>query len=111
MAEPLTGAEVVEKAHDNSWWNKEPAVVRGAIVSLVGAAATVLVVSGVLDTEQKRTLEENAGTIAVAVMVIIPILQSVWTRLSVYSPRTAARIAVKNAELPRGVGPTMLTPP
>jgi hypothetical protein len=102
------GAEVVEQAEDNSIWNTEPAVVRGAVISIVGAIATLLVVGGVLDANQKRTLEDNAGTIAVAVAVIVPILQSVWTRLAVWSGRTAARNAVESAVA--GV-PTLDPPP
>lgn len=106
-----TGVEVREQAKDSSWLNAEPAVVRGAVISIVGALATLLVVGGVLDTDQKKQLEENAGTIAVAVMVILPILQSVWTRFAVYSPRSAAKIAVANAAKPSGAVPTLDPPP
>lgn len=106
-----TGREVVRQANDSSWLNSEPSVVRGAVISVVGAIATLLVVGGVLDQDQKRQLEENAGTIAVAVLVILPILQSIWTRLAVYSPRTAAKIAVENATLPSGAAPTLAPPP
>jgi hypothetical protein len=105
------GAEVVEQAEDNSIWNTEPAVVRGAVISIVGAIATLLVVGGVLDADQKRTLEDNAGTIAVAVVVIVPILQSVWTRFAVWSGRTAAQIALENAAKPAGAVPTLAPPP
>jgi hypothetical protein len=86
-------------------------VVRGAVISVVGALATLLVVGGVLDRDQQRQLEDNAGTIAVAVMVIIPILQSIWTRFSVYSPRSAAKVAVANAAKPTGAVPTLDPPP
>ncbi|HTE20935.1 MAG TPA: hypothetical protein VK689_21430 [Armatimonadota bacterium] len=109
MTEHKTGYAVVEQAQDGSPWNAEPAVVRGAVISVVGAVATLLVVSGVLTIEQKEALEQNAGTIAVAVLVILPILQSVWTRFAVYSPRSAAKIAVSNA--PVGVTPTLDPPP
>lgn len=105
-----TGAAVVAQANDDSILNTEPAVARGAVIALVGAVGTVLVVAGVLDEGQKRTLEENAGTIAVAVLTIVPILQAVWTRFAVYSPRTAAGIAVENATSPSPV-PTLEPPP
>lgn len=110
MAE-VRGEAVIEQANDNSILNTEPAVVRGAVVSLVGAVGTVLVISGAISPEQKQVLEENAGTIAVAAMTILPILLSIWQRFSVYSPRTAARIAVENAVQPAGAAPTLMTPP
>jgi hypothetical protein len=105
------GQEVNAQAKDNSLLNTEPAVVRGAVISVVGALATLLVVGGVLDESQKRQLEDNAGTIAVAVMLILPILQSVWTRFAVYSPRSAAQVAVANAAQPAGALPTLDPPP
>lgn len=111
MTETKTGEEVREQARDPSWLNRDPAIVRGAVISLVGAVATVLVVAGVLDTEQKRVLEDNAGIIALAVLTVVPIVQAAWTRASVYSPRTAAKIAVANAALPSGAQPSLVTPP
>ena len=111
MTEQKTGAAVVAQARDNSVWNTEPAVARGAVISIVGAAATVLVVGGILDAGQKQQLEDNAGTIAVAVLTIVPILQAVWTRFGVWSGRTAAKIAVENATSPVGAAPTLTPPP
>jgi predicted aspartyl protease len=109
--EPKIGGAVVEQARDTSWLNAEPAVVRGAVISVVGALATLLVVGGILDQDQKKQLEENAGTIAVAVMIILHILQSIWTRFAVYSPKSAATIAVVNAAAPAGAVPTLDPPP
>jgi hypothetical protein len=111
MTDQKTGAEVKEQARDTSLLNTEPAVVRGAVISLVGAFAAVLVAFGVLDESQKQTLVDNAGTIAVAIMVILPILQGVWTRFAVYSPRSAAKIAVENAGQPASAQPTLDPPP
>lgn len=111
MAQNPTRSEVVAQANDRGILNTEPALVRGAVVSVVGAVATILVISGVLDESQKHQLEENAGTIAVAVLVIVPILQSLWTRMAAYSPKTAAEIAVVNAAQPSGSVPTLLPPP
>lgn len=107
----LTGSKVIAQAHDNSIWNTEPAVARGAVISVVGAGGTILVVFGVLDNDQKMALAENAGTIAVSMLVIIPIMQGLWTRLAVWSGRTAARIAVANAAKPSGAAPTLAPPP
>ena len=106
-----TGAAVVAQANDDGLLNTEPAIARGAVIALVGAVGTVLVVAGVLDEGQKQVLEENAGTIAVALLTIVPILQAVWTRFAVYSPRTAAGIAVENATSPIGSAPTLEPPP
>lgn len=106
-----SGRAVIEQSRDNGWLNRDPAVVRGAVISAVGAIATLLVVAGWLDASQKQVLEDNAGTIALAVLTIIPILQAIWTRASVYSPRTAAKIAVVNAAKPEGASPTLVPPP
>lgn len=106
-----TGAAVVAQARDNSIWNTEPAVARGAIIAIVGGLAAILVAFGVLDADQKQVLEENAGAIAVAVLIIVPILQSVWTRLAVWSPKTVAEIAIENATAPAGAAPTLIPPP
>jgi hypothetical protein len=108
MVEPTTGREVREQAQDNSFLNTEPAIARGAVIAAVGAIGTVLVVLGVLDESQKEALAENAGTIVVAILAILPIVQALWTRISVYSPRSAARIAVESAAV--GV-PSMVPPP
>jgi hypothetical protein len=121
MGEPTSGFAVREQAQDNSFLNTEPAVARGAAISLVGAVGTILVVFGVLDNTQKEALADNAGTIVVAILAILPIVQAAWTRIAVYSPRTAAKIAVQNADAsvsatqewgaPASATPTMLTPP
>lgn len=107
----LTGKEVIAQSKDNSWLNTEPAVARGAVISVVGAGGTILVVFGILDNSQKEALAENAGTITVAILAIVPIVQAVITRLAVYSPRTAAKIAVANAKAPEGAPPTLAPPP
>ncbi len=111
MSESKVGAEVVRQANDDSWENSEPAVVRGAVISVVGLLATLLVMSGILDQSQKQTLEDNAGSIAVAVVLILPILQSIVTRLAVYSPRSAARVAIENANSLPGTAATLDGPP
>ncbi len=111
MTDTKTGGEVVRQANDNSLLNSEPAVVRGAVISVVGLLATLLVMSGILDQSQKQALEDNAGSIAVAVVMILPILQSIWVRFSVYSPRSAARVAVENANSLPGTAATLDGPP
>ncbi len=111
MADTKTGQAVVAQANDDSWGNSEPAVVRGAVISVVGLLATLLVMSGILDQSQKQTLEDNAGSIAVAVVLILPILQSIVTRLAVYSPRSAARVAIENANSLPGTAATLDGPP
>lgn len=111
MTEPKTGSAVVEQAQDNSIWNTEPAVARGVVISVVGAGSAILVVFGVLDNDQKQVLAENAGTIAVSVLAIVPIVQAVWTRFGVWSGRTAARVAIDNAYSAIGAAPTLEGPP
>jgi hypothetical protein len=111
MSHATSGTEVYAQASDNSIFNADPAIVRGAVISIVGLIAGLLVMTGVLSAEQKQVLEDNAGAIAVAVITILPILQAIWTRFAVYSPRTAAQIAVTNAAKPTGAAPTLEGPP
>jgi hypothetical protein len=110
MAEQKVGLAVVAQAQDNSIWNTEPAVARGAVIALVSAVGGVLVVTGILDNEQKEALSQNAGTIAFAALTIVPILQAVWTRFGAWSGRSVAKIALENAVRPSGVA-TLEPPP
>lgn len=105
------GEAVVAQANDNSFTNTDPAVLRGAVVGVVTAAGAILVIGGWISEEQKNALAEQAGIIVPAVFAIAAIVQAVWTRASVYSPRTAAEIAVANAEQPAGAPPTLAPPP
>jgi hypothetical protein len=121
MVEPTSGVAVRAQARDNSFLNTEPAVARGAVISAVAGIGGLLVAFGVIDNDQKEVLSQNAGTIAFAALTIVPIIQAIWTRIAVYSPRTTARIAVLNADAsasatrewgaPTSAAPTMLTPP
>ncbi len=111
MAQNPTPAEVVAQARDTSILNTDPALVKGTIVGIVGAVASILVIGGYIDEGQKQALVDNVGVIVPAVLVIASIVQSVWIRATVYSPRTAAKIAVVNAALPSGSGPTLIPPP
>lgn len=111
MAQNPSPAEVRAQANDSSPLNTDPALVRGAVVGIVGAVASILVIGGYIDEGQKQALVDNVGVIVPAVLVIASVIQAVWTRLAVYSPRTAARIAVVNAAQPSGSAPTLLSPP
>jgi hypothetical protein len=107
----LTGKEVVAQAHDDSILNREPALARGAVVAIVTALASILVIGGWIDETQKQDLVDNVGILVPALLAIIAIAQAVWTRAAVYSPRTTARVAVANAIAPAGAPPTLLPPP
>lgn len=102
-----TGGEVVEQARDNSFTNREPAVVAGAVVGVVGAVGSILVIGGYIDEGQKQALADNAGIIVPAVFAIAAVIQTAWTRAKAYSPRSAARIAVANAAAPAGTPPIL----
>lgn len=106
-----TTTEVIEQAHDNSLPNTEPAIVAGAVVGIVGAVGSILVIGGYIDADQKKALEDSAGQIVPAVIVIAAIVQAIITRVRAYSPRTAARIALVNAKAPAGAAPTLIGPP
>lgn len=108
MAEHKTPSEVVAQAQDNSVWNTDPALVKGTVVGLVTAVGSILVIGGYIDETQKQALADNAGVIVPAVLGIAAVVQAVWTRRSVWAPRTAAQAAVVSAKT--GV-PTLIPPP
>lgn len=111
MAQNPTRSEVVAQANNDSPLNTDPALVRGAVVGIVGAVASILVIGGYVDEGQKSALVDNVGVIVPAVLVIASVIQAVWTRLAVYSPRSAARIAIENANAPAGSPPSLAPPP
>jgi hypothetical protein len=115
MNDTMTGGEVVAQSQDNSWWNRDPLVVKAAAVGITTSVLLALGAFGLVSEEQRLVITEQVGNLAYAVFVVLPIIVSLatalWARLSVFSPRTAARIAVRNAALPTGSAPTMLTPP
>jgi len=111
----LTGPAVVRQSQDNSVMNTDPLVVKAAVI---GVATSLLVAAGAfgLVTEEQRTIViEQIGNIAYGLAVILPLLitmiTALWARLSVYAPRTAARIAVDNAKQPADSPPTLAPPP
>lgn len=99
---------VVEQARDNSLINTEPVLLKSTIVGVVGAVASILVIGGYIDESQREALVENVGVIVPALIIILQILGAIWSRMSAYAPKTAAKIAVVSAE--RGA-PTLLPPP
>jgi hypothetical protein len=111
MTEALTGHPVVKIANDASLPNTEPALITGSVVGIVGAVASILVIGGYIDAEQSQQLKDAAGQLVPAVLVIAAIVQAVITRLHVYSPKSAATVAVINAESPAGTPPTLAPPP
>lgn len=119
MSESTTRKEVVAVAKDESWWNKEPAVVRGAVVGTVGAVATVAVIAGWIPLEQKQVIEDNAGTLVLVAFALVPVAQGLWTRIKAFAPKTAAEIAIVNTDAAFAAGkageakpaPTLLSPP
>lgn len=112
MTEPKTPSEVVAQAQDNSWWNKDPLVMKAAAVGIATSIAVSLGAFGLITDEQRTIIIEQVGNITFGVFVILPLVISLatalWARLSVFSPRTAARAAVTSATT--GV-PTLMPPP
>jgi len=107
----MTGHEVVQQANDNSPGNTEVALVRGAVVGIVTVVGSMLVLGGYIDESQKQAIIDNVGVIVPAVLALAAIVQALWTRMGVYSPRSAAQIAVENAKAPAGTPPTLAPPP
>lgn len=115
MAEPKVGAEVVAQANDDSWFNTEPAVAKAVVV---GGTTSVLIAAGafgLVSEEQRTVIIDQVGNITYGVFVLLPIgislATAAWARLSTFSPRTAARIAIANAKAPAGAAPTLMSPP
>jgi hypothetical protein len=107
----LTGHPVVDISRDKSLTNTEPALITGSVVGIVGAAASILVIGGYIDADQATQLKDSAGQIVPAVLIIAAIIQAVITRLHVYSPKSAATVAVINANAPVGSAPVLDPPP
>jgi nitrate/nitrite transporter NarK len=111
MTDALTGRDVVAVAADSSLPNTEAALVAGSVVGIVGALGSILVIGGYIDASQSKALQDSAGQIVPALFVIAAIVQAVWTRMKVYSARSAARVAVANAAAPAGTPPSLAPPP
>jgi hypothetical protein len=107
----LTGHPVVKLANDSSLGNSEPALITGSVVGIVGAVASVLVIGGYIDPNQSQQLKDAAGQLVPAVLIIAAIIQAIITRLHVYSPKSAAQVAVMNAAAPAGTPPSLDPPP
>jgi uncharacterized membrane protein len=115
MNDTMTGDEVVAQSQDNSWWNRDPLLVKAAVVGVTTSILLALGAFGLVSEEQRGAITHAVGETVYWAFVLLPLVISfttaLWARLSVVSPRTAAKIAVRNAALPTGSAPTMLTPP
>jgi hypothetical protein len=115
MTDPMSGPEVVEQALDTSFWNTDPLVAKAAVVGVTTSVLLALGAFGLVSEEQRTVVIEQIGNITYGIFVVLPLaislLTALWARLSTFSPRTAARIAVFNAGQPAGSAPTLLTPP
>lgn len=96
--------DVYQQAADTSIWNTNAAVAKGAVVGVIGGIGAILVIGGWTTNNDVKVLQEQAGIIVPAVFVAMGVLQGIWTRASVWSGRTAARIALVNA---KGTIPTL----
>jgi len=67
----------------------EPAVLRGVITAVVALLASI----GVVVSTDVTGVAEALIPIAA---VVIPLVQSLWTRAAVFSPKTVAQIAGKH---------------
>lgn len=115
MADQKIGGEVVAQAHDNGIWNTDPLVAKAAVIGVATSVCLALGAFGIVTEEQRLTIIEQVGNVTYGLFVVLPIVVSLvtaaWARLSVYSPRSAAKIAVANAAAPAGSVPTLDPPP
>jgi fumarate reductase subunit D len=111
MADQKIGGEVIRQANDGGVFNTEPVVAANAIVGIVAAVGSILVIGGYVDSDQVDQLKSAAGQIVPAVFLIASIVAGIWGRMHAYSPKSAAIIAVTNAAAPAGAVPTLDPPP
>jgi hypothetical protein len=115
MADVKTGGAVFAQANDDSLLNTDPLVAKAAVVGVTTSVLIALGAFGLVSEEQRLLVIEQVGNITYGVFVVLPLIVSlvtaIWARVSTFSPRTAAKIAVQNAALPAGAAPTLLTPP
>lgn len=98
-----TGDAVVRQANDDSWWNKDPLVVKAAVTGAVGSVLLALGAFGLVTEEQRLVIMEQVGNIAYGVFVVLPLVVAMVTAIAgkvgktgVFSPKTAAEVAVVN---------------
>lgn len=111
----IEGSAVEAQARDNSILATDPLVAKAAVIGIATSVLIALGAFGLVSEEQRTVIIEQVGNITYGVFVVLPLViamvTALWARLSVYSPRTAARIAVANAAQPAGSEPTLLSPP
>lgn len=67
----------------------EPAVIRGIVTALIALAAAL----GFVVTDNVR---DTAEALIPVLAFVIPLLQSLWTRAAVFSPKTVAELPGKH---------------
>jgi hypothetical protein len=103
-----TGDAVVRQAQDDSWWNEDPLVVKAAVTGTVGSVLLALGAFGLVTEEQRLVIIEQVGAIAYGLFVVLPFVVAMVTAIvgkvgktGVFSPKTAAEVAVRNYNLGR----------
>src|SRR5215218_5090034 len=109
--EQKVGGEVHRQALDNSLMNTDPVLVRTTIVGVVSAILAILVIGGYVTGDEKSAIEDQAGIIVPAVLILAQVIGGIWSRMAAYSPQSAAKIAVANAAAPAGAVPILDPPP
>jgi hypothetical protein len=67
---------VVEQSRDNSWWNRDPLVVKAAVVGFATSIAVALGAFGLITEEQRDIIITQVGNITVGVVVLAPLVIS-----------------------------------
>jgi hypothetical protein len=94
MASPSN--PVVAQAQDDSLANRDPVLVRAAIVGIINAVLAFLVVNGTMTEAESAQFVVNLKILAPSVALLAPLIAGWWGKLAAYSPRSAAEIAVEN---------------
>lgn len=109
-AQAVTRA-VQEQADDNGLFNTNPVAAANAITGIIAAVGSILVIGGYVKGSEVDAIKGAAGVIVPAAFVVVSTVAAIWGRAKAYSPKTAAKIAIANAEKPAGATPTLLPPP
>lgn len=107
MSEAQTGHEVVAQAADNSITNTDPVALSQTIMQIIGVVVAFAVFKGFIQPEEGAFITAQSLILVGAIISIAAFIGAALGRSRAYSPRSAAKVAVLNAESPVGAPPVL----
>jgi hypothetical protein len=111
MTDALTGHEVVRQAADDSLGNTEPVALTQTIMQIIGVVVAVLVFKGYIQPNEGAFITAQSVVLIGAIISLSAFVGAALGRARAYAPRSTARVAIANANLPAGSPPVLTTPP